>query len=271
MQANSMSSSTSGKPVFKNGNSSGKTTDLQQKKAEAEAEIEAARKKEEERIKEDLAAFKELKAEFSTLRKQLEEVNQKAEADRSSNEKEMKHIREKLELSQEEAQEMADSCEGYKRKLDSAQEELAKVKKEKKALERDEWNNLDPECHGRQFNIINVYARIALDFGADNGTRCHAWNWDPKNGSQPMTVERVNTGDSNSPWTIRSGNRYLELRDPSSGSYQPMCSARRSGSEARNQEWLIGFNGYRPGHYWLWNEGQRCYLKLVSGDLFKNG
>ncbi|VUC37253.1 unnamed protein product [Clonostachys rosea] len=213
MQANSMSSSASGKPVFKNGNSSGRAADLQQKKEEAEAETEAARRKEQERIKEELKSTKE---------------------------------------------------------------ELIEVKKQKKELELDEDNNLDPGCHAKQFNIINVYGRTALDFRADNGsttdndTTCRTWNWDPKIGSQRMVIEKLVPGDKNSAWTIRSGSRYLELRDPSSGYNQPMCYSRRSGSEALNQQWLIGHESWCPGHYWLWNQGQKCYLKLVKGEMFED-
>ncbi|KAF4341608.1 hypothetical protein FBEOM_4510 [Fusarium beomiforme] len=235
---------------FKNDNTSRKALISKRDQAENLAAAEAAKQSETERIQKELQELHELRISFAELKSEL------------------KNKTEKVESLNYEAARTQDEIKRLEALSNSLSQESQKNKQELKALqdeiERNRlpvMNNLPLGFHEEGFVLLNCQNRLALDFAADNGTRCHGWPFDHRNWSQHVKFNKVNIKDPKSAWTINCKGKYLEFTHPND---HARLSSRNTSSQ--NQEWYIGNLPNRPGRYTIWNVEHKCYLTLKDNS-----
>ncbi|KAH7244468.1 uncharacterized protein BKA55DRAFT_740007 [Fusarium redolens] len=237
---------------FKNDNSSTQSLEWKREQAKSLTAVEAARQAEAQRIQDELKALNELRASHAETERELKEYKEQ-----------LKVSEDKCRRALDENLKVLGSNHDLNMELSRSRQEAKNLQREIERYKLPDMNNLPMNFHGEGYMLMNCSNRLALDFAADNGTRCHGWLPDPRNGSQHVKLNKVNKEDPKSPWTINCKGRYLEFTHPSD---HARLSSRNTANQ--NQEWYICNLLDRPGRYMFWNVAQKCYLTLkdTSGN-----
>jgi hypothetical protein len=236
---------------FKNDNSSTQSLEWKREQAKSLTAVEAARQAEAQRIQDELKSLNELRAAHAETERELKEYKEQ-----------LKVSEEKCRRALDENLKVLGSNHDLNMELSRSRQEAKNLQREIERYKLPDMNNLPMNFHGEGYMLMNCSNRLALDFAAgaltfwflflkanlsistDNGTRCHGWLPDPRNGSQHVKLNKVNKEDPKSPWTINCKGRYLEFTHPSD---HARLSSRNTSNQ--NQEWYIGNLLDRPGRY----------------------
>ncbi|KAF5696336.1 hypothetical protein FGLOB1_13609 [Fusarium globosum] len=204
--------------------SNGKYQASKRDEAKKLAAIDSAKQAEAQRIKDTSHELELMRTKYKKLQESFDKFKEAFTVSQNKN-KELETSNIQLQIDLEESQ---NEVNGLQRLVD------------KYILDWD--NNLPLYFDGAGFMLVDCLHRLALDFAADNGTRCHGWPADPRNGAQNAILKKVNKEDPKSPWTISCNGRYLEFTHQGD---HARLSPRNTAN--KNQEWYIGT--FDPGRY----------------------